>query len=66
MGIDLLFLPTYSPALNPNERVWNLMKKHAIIDRYFQLLSDPQVALSGEFNRHFRPNEEMTKLRAII
>ena len=65
MGIDLLFLPTYFPALNPIERVWKLLKKHAIHNRYFQLLSDPKGALSGEFNRHFKPNEELTKIRAI-
>lgn len=40
MGIDLLFLPPYSPELNPIERVWKLVRKHATHNRYFEMLSD--------------------------
>ena len=64
-GIDLLFLPPYSPELNPIERVWKVVKKHATHNRYFQLLSDLKGALSDEFNRHFKPNEELRKLCVI-
>lgn len=64
-GIDLLFLPPYSPELNPIERVRKLVKKHATHNRYFQLLSALKGALSDEFNRNFNPNEELIKLCII-
>ncbi len=63
--IDLLFLPPYSPELNPIERVWKLIKKHATHNRYFQLLSDLKSALSEEFSNHFKPNEELKTLCVI-
>ncbi len=59
-GIDLLFLPSYSPKLNPIERVWKLVKKNANHNRYFQLLSDLGGALVGEFSKHSKPNGELT------
>ena len=64
-GIDILFLPPYSPELNPIERVWKMVKIHATHNRYFQFLSDMKDALSDEFNRHSRPNEELRKLCVI-
>ena len=63
--IDLLFLPPYSPELNPIERVWKLTKKHAIHNRYFQLLGDMKSALLGEFNKYFKPNDELKRLCVI-
>lgn len=65
IGIDLLFLPPYSPELNPIERVWKLVKKHATHNRYFQLLSNLKGSLSQEFSKHFRPNEELQILCVI-
>ena len=59
-GIGLLFLPSYSPKLNPIERVWELVKKNANHNRYFQLLSDLGGALVGEFSKHSKPNGELT------
>ena len=64
-GIDLLFLPSYSPKLNPIERVWKLVKKNATHNRYFQLLSDLGGALVGEFSKYSKPNRELTKLCVI-
>lgn len=63
--INLLFLPPYSPELNPIEKVWKLAKKHATHNRYFQLLSDMKSALLDVFSRHFKPNEELRKLYVI-
>ena len=63
--IDLLFLPPYSPELNPIERVWKLTKKHAIHNRYFQLLGDMKSTLLGEFNKYFKPNNELKRLCVI-
>ncbi|MHB1811680.1 MAG: transposase [Thermoplasmataceae archaeon] len=65
IGVDLLFLPSYSPKLNPIERVWKLVKKNANHNRYFQLLSDLGGALVGEFSKYSKPNRELTKLGVI-
>lgn len=35
-GIDLLFLPPYSPNLNLIERVWRLVKTKCLRNRYFE------------------------------
>lgn len=36
MGIELLFLPSYSPNLNLIERYWRLVKKQALYGRYYR------------------------------
>lgn len=36
LGIELLFLPPYSPNLNLIERLWKFIKKECIHSRYFQ------------------------------
>jgi len=36
LGIELLFLPSYSPNLNLIERYWRLIKKEALYGRYYQ------------------------------
>lgn len=33
-GIELLFLPPYSPNLNLIERLWKLVKKRCLLNRY--------------------------------
>jgi transposase len=35
-GIELLFLPSYSPNLNLIERYWRLIKKEALYGRYYR------------------------------
>jgi transposase len=34
LGIELLFLPSYSPNLNLIERLWRFVKRKAVYDRY--------------------------------
>lgn len=38
--IELRFLPTYSPDLNPMERVWWFMRKHITHNRYLSSLKE--------------------------
>jgi transposase len=40
LGVDLFYLPPYSPNLNPIERLWKFMKKKVLYNRYYEYLSD--------------------------
>jgi transposase len=35
LGIELLFLPAYSPNLNLNERFWKFVKKRCLYSKYY-------------------------------
>ena len=35
-GIELLFLPTYSPNLNLIERLWGFVKRKVLYSRYYE------------------------------
>ena len=35
LGIELLFLPTYSPNLNLIERLWKFVKKQCLYSTYY-------------------------------
>ena len=35
LGIKILYLPSYSPNLNPIERMWKFVKKRVMANRYF-------------------------------
>ena len=38
--LELYFLPSYSPQLNPDEQVWNHLKNHTIGKRGFHVVSE--------------------------
>jgi len=39
LGIELLFLPSYSPNLNLIERLWKLIKKKCLYSKYYSSFS---------------------------
>lgn len=45
LGIELLFLPSYSPNLNLIERLWRFMKRRAISGRYHPTFQDFRAAI---------------------
>lgn len=47
LGIELLFLPGYSPNLNLIERLWRLIKKEALYGRYHPTFADFKAAIEG-------------------
>lgn len=63
--IQLLFLPPYSPELNPIERVWKLTRRIAIHNRYFPTLNDLISKIQKTFERWAQPNEQLARLCVI-
>lgn len=56
LGIELLFLPPYSPNLNLIERLWKFVKKQCLYSRYYpkftdfkQAIEDCLAEVSGKF-----------------
>src|SRR6201998_1075930 len=47
LGIDLLFLPTYSPNLNLIERLWKFVKKQCLYSIYYNDFAVFKQAISA-------------------
>lgn len=47
LGIELLFLPSYSPNLNLIERLWKFVKKEVLNSRHHQDFAKFQAAIDG-------------------
>ena len=47
LGIELLFLPSYSPNLNLIERLWRFTKRKAIYGRYHATFGDFRAAVEA-------------------
>ena len=62
----LHFLPPYSPDLNPIERVWKLIRRRCLHNRYFHTLNDVVLALEPRLAEWARPNATLRRLCAII
>jgi transposase len=45
-GIELLFLPSYSPNLNLIERLWKLVKKKSLYCKYYEKFSCFKTAIN--------------------
>lgn len=64
--LTLLFLPPYSPDLNPIERVWKLTRRLATHNRHFPTLEGIMDAVTERFLMWRKPNRQLIKLCAII
>ena len=62
----LLFLPPYSPDLNPIERVWKLTRRLATHNRYFENIDQVAESVEDLFRQWQAPNTTLKKLCAII
>jgi transposase len=45
LGIDLLFLPPYSPNLNLIERLWKFIKKKCLYNEFYETFSEFKAAI---------------------
>ena len=63
--LTLLFLPPYSPDLNPMERVWKLTRRQCTHNHYFPDLSDLLAAVLKHFLLWARPNGTLRRLCAV-
>ncbi|HUM67904.1 MAG TPA: IS630 family transposase [Chloroflexota bacterium] len=61
LGIELLFLPSYSPNLNLIERLWKFVKKQCLYSQYYEKFADFKQAIedclaevSGKFKEQLR------------
>jgi transposase len=55
--IELMFLPAYSPDLNPIERVWWYMRKKITHNRYTNTMKDRIGLFWKMFSHYEKPNE---------
>lgn len=62
MGIKLVYLPPYSPNLNPIERLWKFMKKKVTANRYYEEFDDFKSSLTGFFRTIHKHRPELETL----
>jgi transposase len=63
--LELLFLPPYSPELNPIERVWKLLRRLCTHNEYFPELELLENALTQQLKQWWRPNAILRRLCCI-
>jgi transposase len=63
--LELLFLPPYSPELNPIERVWKLLRRLCTHNEYFPELELLENALTQQLIKWWKPNAVLQRLCCI-
>ena len=63
--IMLLYLPPYSPKLNPTELIWKVSRYRVTHNRYFSTIDNLSEALEMKFQDWSKPNEELQSLCKI-
>lgn len=63
--IELLFLPPYSPELNPTELIWKETRYSGTHNRYFPTLESLSDVLKSKFCQWALPNDELGSLCAL-
>ncbi len=58
-NIELLYLPPYSPELNPVERLWQYIKRHVIRNKIYATLRDLENAVC-DFIKNITTGEIMS------
>jgi transposase len=63
--INLLFLPPYSPELNPSENIWRQLRKERTHNMLFRTLAILQNTIRSFFSKYAVPNEVMRSICAL-
>jgi transposase len=62
----LIFLPPYSPELNPIERVWRVTRRQVTHNHYFASLTELRASVMAQFSKWSLPNSILKVLCANI
>ena len=66
LGIELLYLPSYSPNLNLIERLWKLVKKRCLYSKYYPDFSQFKAAISTFIeSAHVQHKQELDSLLTL-
>lgn len=60
--LELMFLPPYSPDLNPIERVWWFMRKKITHNRYLHTLKERKAKFWMMFSHYLHPNDDLKNI----
>jgi transposase len=63
--LELFYLPSYSPELNPIERVWWYMRKKIAHNRFVKTLKERKIAFWKMFSHFQKPNSEIQNVCVI-
>jgi len=63
--LELLFLPPYSPDLNPIEMVWRETRRNVTSNRYFGSLAEQKQKLLDYWAKYEEGSDELAKLTAF-
>lgn len=63
--LELVYLPPYSPELNPIERAWWYMRKKITHNRYVQSMNNRLIAFWKMFSHFQKPNSELLRICEI-
>lgn len=61
-NLEFLFLPPYSPELNPIERVWRITRREKTHNRFFESISILRNSLTSYFLRFNSANDKLRTL----
>jgi transposase len=61
LGIELLFLPAYSPNLNLIERFWKFVKQDCLYSKYYKGFDEFKAAISACIKNAHHKNPEALK-----
>jgi transposase len=61
-NVEFLFLPPYSPDLNPIERVWRITRREQTHNRFFASIETLRSTLVNYFNKFVCPNAKFQTL----
>ena len=66
LGIELLYLPSYSPNLNLIERLWKFVKQQCLYSKYYEDFAGFQQAISNCVeNAHITHEKELKSLLTL-